>query len=497
MKFKSELIKFYIFIVVIPIIIITVLLSFYQYHTLIERRVEEAEARAELLSETIDSFVLEITSDLELIADLIDEKDEQHIQLLLGVMNEKYPYAEAFYYANTEGIIYLASHTLTESIDIHFRPYFNTVMSTGETTLFYAKDSPLNNYIPMITIATPVYLESGEIGGVLIGDVHPTSILNQRPSLNKETNYILRDDETNTNILDTDNGNPFIKTVSEPLERAPWTVSINVDTIPMREIISYTLIIFAVCVLVTHLLYFIMRYYYEKQSLEHERQMHTMKKLELVGTLAGTFAHEVRNPLTGIMGFITLLKEKHQTEDDQMYYSVIETELTRINNIVGEFLVLGKPIVVNKKNYDVREIIQEVYPIIESEGQQQGVLTKTELAQNPLPLFCAKDHLKQLILNLAKNGIQASQAGDKVTITANRDKNFIFIRITDTGSGIPEEVRETLFEPFVTTKDEGTGLGLIVCKQITEMYHGTIEVDSTPNQGTTFLLSFPVSKKLH
>ncbi len=493
MKLKKRLLKFYFFTAIIPTIVITLLLSVLQYHNLVSERIEQAENRANILAETIDSYVMEITTRLELMASLIDEADEGSIQNILSVMAEKYPYASEFYFANIDGIIYLASTTLTESIDIHFRPYFNTVMTTGETALFFAKDSALNDYIPLITVAAPVFVNEGEISGVLIGDIPPESILNQRPALRNMTNYILRDDVTNTNILDYTDG-PSTNTVFTSLEEAPWTVAVNVQYVTNHEIIFHILIILFICILLTHLLYFVIRFFYEKKKLEDEQQKNTMKKLELVGTLAGTFAHEIRNPLTGIIGFVELLKGKHLDEDDQMYYSVIETELTRINNIVGEFLILGKPIVVNQKIYDIKDIIKEVYLVIEPEAHHYGVSANIELADSPLALYCSKDHIKQLVLNLAKNAIQASEAGGQVTITAKKNKDFIFISVIDSGCGIPDEIKDTLFEPFVTTKDEGTGLGLIVCKQITEMYGGTIEVNSTINVGTTFLIAFPLKR---
>ena len=218
------------------------------------------------------------------------------------------------------------------------------------------------------------------------------------------------------------------------------------------------------------------------------------QKVELVGTLAASTAHEIRNPLTGIKGFIQLLQEKYKDSEDQYYFSVIDIEIQRINEIVSEFLVLGKPTAHHHAVNDLNAIILELSPLLGSEANLYNTELDLKLNKEPLYIFCTKDHIKQVLLNLVKNALEAidKQEG-KVTIAVRKFDGNAQIKVTDTGKGMPQEVQSKLFHPFFTMKDTGTGLGLVVCKRIITMYKGTISIKSVPNKGTEVTIMLPLT----
>jgi PAS domain S-box-containing protein len=208
-------------------------------------------------------------------------------------------------------------------------------------------------------------------------------------------------------------------------------------------------------------------------------------KLSLVGQLAAGIAHEIRNPLTSLRGFIQLLQYK--SEDNKEYCDIMLSELDRINLIVGEFLILAKPHMVQFNERDINQIIRHVITLIGTQAIIKNIHLVDKLADDLPTISCEENQLKQVIINLIKNAIEAMPTGGTIMVeTGMHDEDHLFIRITDEGKGIPKEMLDKLGEPFYTTKDHGTGLGLMVCYKIIENHFGELRVQSEVNQGTTF-----------
>jgi PAS domain S-box-containing protein len=208
-------------------------------------------------------------------------------------------------------------------------------------------------------------------------------------------------------------------------------------------------------------------------------------KLSLVGQLAAGIAHEIRNPLTSLRGFVQLLQYK--SEGNKEYCDIMLSELDRINLIVGEFLILAKPHMVEFSNKDINQIIRHVVTLIGTQAIINNIHLDHKLASELPTISCEENQLKQVIINLIKNAIEAMPHGGTITVeTGMHDEEHLFIRITDEGDGIPKEILDKIGEPFYTTKDHGTGLGLMVCYKIIENHLGELKVQSELNQGTTF-----------
>ncbi|MBM7704269.1 PAS domain-containing sensor histidine kinase [Metabacillus iocasae] len=220
-----------------------------------------------------------------------------------------------------------------------------------------------------------------------------------------------------------------------------------------------------------------------------EELLRKSEKLAVVGELAAGVAHEIRNPLTSIKGFIHLLKE--ESDERKHYFDIMESELERINLIVDEFLVLGKPQVMNFRQKDVSTLLKDVMTLLDT----QAILNNVSLVSTfepDLPLIrCDENQLKQVFINILKNAIEAMGTGGDIHIHAKKTENGVVIQFVDQGTGISPERLTRLGEPFYSTKEKGTGLGLMVSFKIIESHHGEINIKSELNKGTTVELFFP------
>ncbi|MCZ8514600.1 ATP-binding protein [Paenibacillus filicis] len=226
-----------------------------------------------------------------------------------------------------------------------------------------------------------------------------------------------------------------------------------------------------------------------------EEQVQRSDRLAMIGQIAAGTAHEIRNPLTSIKGFLQVLRktfEDQGMEKETGYTDVMLTEIRRINELVNEFLLLSKPKNVSYDEVDVPRVIREILPIINNEAILHGVVVQYEALYGLPRVVADKELLKQVFLNISKNGIEAMTDGGYLTISERVDieERLVSIDIHDNGPGIPVYVIDKIFDPFFTTKSEGTGLGLSVCQRIIHDIGGYIRV-SSKGFGTTFTVSIP------
>jgi PAS domain S-box-containing protein len=226
-----------------------------------------------------------------------------------------------------------------------------------------------------------------------------------------------------------------------------------------------------------------------KRKEQTEQLLQKSEKLALLGQMAAGIAHEIRNPLTSIKGFIQLFKsETHQAE----YYDIVLSELDRINNIVGEFLVLAKPTAAVFTEKDVRELIKDVVTLINTQSILNNVQIFVEFESDLPKISCEENQLKQVFLNLLKNAIEAMPSGGNIDVNVKgKEEGKVSIQIIDQGIGIPKDRIQTLGEPFYTTKEKGTGLGLMTCYKIIESHNGQLTIDSAVDEGTTIEITLP------
>ncbi|WP_110929221.1 PAS domain S-box protein [Bacillus massiliglaciei] len=231
------------------------------------------------------------------------------------------------------------------------------------------------------------------------------------------------------------------------------------------------------------------------EKLALQEQIRKSDTLNVVGELAAGIAHEIRNPMTALKGFIQLLQGSVK-EDYSNYFTIITSEIERIESIITEFLVLAKPQAMKYFEQDVNTILRETLGFLKAEALLKDIEFSIDFKEPEFKIFCESNQLKQVFINIIKNAFEVMSDGGTVYIkTRKNEKNMVCISIRDEGYGLSEEKIKRLGEPFYTTKERGTGLGLMVSYKIIEEHNGFIEVESEEGKGTVFHLYLPVNMK--
>lgn len=218
-------------------------------------------------------------------------------------------------------------------------------------------------------------------------------------------------------------------------------------------------------------------------------ELDNVDRLSLVGQMAASITHEVRNPMAVVRGFLQLMQEK-SPESLHYYYRIVMEELDRANSIINDFLSLAQNRIAEKEEAQLHDIIHELIPLLWADANLRGQSIELMLAHNVPNLYLNTKEIKQVVLNLARNGMEAMEEKGVLTLETTYDEKQVELFVRDTGPGIPRSSRDKLFEPFYTTKPKGTGLGLSMCHSIVERHHGTITVESEEGKGTVFKVTF-------
>lgn len=229
----------------------------------------------------------------------------------------------------------------------------------------------------------------------------------------------------------------------------------------------------------------------QKRILEANEQIRRMDRLSLLGQLSAGLAHEIRNPLGSLMGSVQILdKEILPTNPKREFVEIIQKELRRLSGKLDEFLKFARPAPPHPVPNSLNDIVKESVQLVEKQAAQGGVVLNLHLAP-AMPLAAVdSDHVKQILLNLLLNAVQASPIRGRITISTWANGRMVGLSVEDEGSGIPESSLEKIFDPFYTTKPEGTGLGLSIVKQLVDAMRGSIEVISLP-KGVRFDVRIP------
>jgi len=220
------------------------------------------------------------------------------------------------------------------------------------------------------------------------------------------------------------------------------------------------------------------------------------ERLAAVGELAAGVAHEIRNPLAAIVNATTLLgAEETLTRDERANtLGAVKKEARRLNQILSDFLVFARPREPKRLQMDIREVVDHVAALIrEDPGRAQRVALDVRVDPAVPPFAFDADQMTQVLWNIALNGVEAIEGRGRLGITVGLRGSDVAIAITDTGSGMREEARRRIFEPFFSGKHGGTGLGLTIAERIVAAHGGRIEVASTPGGGTSFTVFLPLS----
>ncbi len=228
----------------------------------------------------------------------------------------------------------------------------------------------------------------------------------------------------------------------------------------------------------------------EEASAEKSR----LEKLSALGEMSMTVAHEIKNPLNAIRGAASYLRNNFEGEVLKEFLSVIEEETKRLNEIVTSFLRFSKPTPLNLQRADINMLVREITELVRQEATENNVEVITTLDEKIPSFLFDHQQIKQALLNILVNSLDATRPGDSVRIATEIADSRIHVMIRDTGSGIPQDVVSEIFKPFFTTKTRGSGLGLACVERIVKDHRGDISVSSEIMKGTEFRITLPLAR---
>lgn len=219
------------------------------------------------------------------------------------------------------------------------------------------------------------------------------------------------------------------------------------------------------------------------------------ERLAAIGAMAAGLAHEIRNPLGAIKGAAEYLDPKSMDADDGEFLEVIIEETNRLNSVVSQFLDYARPFRARLQPCDLNEVVQKTAKLLEAQTKEPESRVELDLGEALPEIDADGEQIKQVILNLVLNGLQASkESGENVVVRTRHvpERGLVELRVADHGSGIPADDLEKIFIPFFTTRQNGTGLGLAVCQRIITNHGGTITPASRVGEGTEFVIQLPL-----
>ncbi len=240
------------------------------------------------------------------------------------------------------------------------------------------------------------------------------------------------------------------------------------------------------------------RLHAEKRELARRAQ--TTEKLAAVGTMTAGLSHEIRNPLNAAALQLSVLERRLRRLPEGQQGPLLEPlllvrdEIRRLDHILEDFLQFARPREFRPESVDVGPLLRRVVDLLSGQAETRKVKLELVGAEAVAPVAGEEERLRQVLINLALNALDATPAGGSVLLSAGEDPGRVWITIDDSGPGIPPELRDRIFEPFFTTKAEGSGLGLSIVHAIVTQHEGTLEVGTSPGGGARFILRLPKSR---
>jgi signal transduction histidine kinase len=232
------------------------------------------------------------------------------------------------------------------------------------------------------------------------------------------------------------------------------------------------------------------------ESMEEiESELELSRRMAAIGRLTSGVAHEVKNPINAIVVHLELLKNKlnDPSAPAVRHLEVIDMEIRRLDRVVQTLVDFSRPVELQLREQDLRMVIGDVLALATEELSTRSVILENHLPAKAVIANVDADLLKQATLNVIENGAQAMPEGGVLEVTLEIDRKFAVLRIADQGVGIPDEIREKIFDLYFTTKSGGSGIGLAMTYRILQLHHGSVEVQSRETRGTEFRLRIPLA----
>lgn len=227
-----------------------------------------------------------------------------------------------------------------------------------------------------------------------------------------------------------------------------------------------------------------------------EDEIELSRRLAAIGRLTSGVAHEVKNPLNAIVVHLEVLRQKMKEidPDTRRHVDVIGNEIQRLDRVVQTLVDFTRPVELRLNDLDLRKVVEDVVILASPAAERHNVTVERQASQEPLPVRIDADLVKQAILNIVLNGLQAMPEGGTLRISSKREGDGALLTVRDQGAGIPENIRDKIFNLYFTTKSGGSGIGLAMAYRVVQLHHGSVEFTSIMEHGTTFYLRFPLAE---
>jgi signal transduction histidine kinase len=237
----------------------------------------------------------------------------------------------------------------------------------------------------------------------------------------------------------------------------------------------------------------------QESAEEIESELELSRRMAAIGRLTAGVGHEVKNPINAIVVHLALLKSKLTGASDPAirHLEVIDSEIHRLDRVVQMLVDFSRPVELKLREQDLRSVISDVLELATVEFSTRNVTLVCRMPSNQLLVNIDADLLKQAVLNVIQNGAQAMPQGGQLEVVLEEERKSgwktAVLRIADQGPGIPDEIREKIFDLYFTTRKGGSGIGLAMTYRILQLHHGSVEVESNPDRGAVFLLRIPLA----
>jgi signal transduction histidine kinase len=227
-----------------------------------------------------------------------------------------------------------------------------------------------------------------------------------------------------------------------------------------------------------------------------EDEIELSRRLSAIGRLTSGVAHEVKNPINAIVVHLEVLRQKMKEidPDTRRHLDVIGSEIQRLDRVVQTLVDFTRPVELRLHDMDLRKLADDVVMLASPAAEKDKVLIERQASQEFLPVRIDVDLVKQALLNIVLNGVQAMPQGGTLLMSLKREGENALIMVRDQGTGIPENIRDKVFNLYFTTKSGGSGIGLAMAYRVVQLHHGSLEFSSITDHGTTFYLRFPITE---
>lgn len=236
---------------------------------------------------------------------------------------------------------------------------------------------------------------------------------------------------------------------------------------------------------------------YKEINEIHANNMQRADQLAIVGEMAASIAHEIRNPITGVQSAIEIIRSELNENDSRIeIFNEINNQLKRANKAITDLLNYAKPSKPNFVSVNIKDLLKSTLTLLVPQFQAKGIYYSFKNEIQEIIAHVDGKLIQQVFINLLLNAIDAVKENGKIEICLEKRNGYAYIKVSDNGIGIPEDVKGNIFKPFFTTKHKGTGLGLAICKKIIDQHNGEILFESNYGKGTTFIISLPIQERI-